>query len=154
MKKIALRGKWGLGKFTLVDDEDFEKVNKFKWNLNQKGYVRGTARAGRNRLHRYLMQCPKGLEIDHINGDKLNNRKENLRICTCSQNSKNKKKGIRNNQTSKYKGVTFVSGGWRVHVWNNYRKLYLGEYKTEHLAAIVYDFAVKQLHGEFAKTNF
>lgn len=164
MKEIPLTK----GKFTTVDDETFEVLVKFKWHC-VKGYaVRnhyiGVAKIGAVRLevikmHRQITNCPKELQVDHINGNKLDNRKENLRVCTSRENTINSK--IRSDSTTGFKGVTkkkwgtkgqfkycariTVEGGKRVH---------LGYFNKAEDAAKAYDKAAKELHGEFARLNF
>jgi hypothetical protein len=95
------------GKFALVDDEDFDYYNQFKWYFSGNGYA---ARRifPENKvfyLHQFISNTPKGMDTDHINGDTLDNRKSNLRIVTHRQNMLNSK--IPKNNTSGYKGVTF-----------------------------------------------
>lgn len=95
MKEIIISGKSGKGKFVLVDDQDYEYLNRWKWFLNNHGYVarnmyttdhEGRIKHKNERMHRIIMQTPVGMETDHINGNKIDNRRENLRICTRSQN--------------------------------------------------------------------
>lgn len=80
MKNILLSGILGKGKSTKVDDDDYEKYNHLVWHLSDTGYA--VRKSGKTvRLHRLIMDCPEGMVIDHLNGDKLDNRKSNLRIC-------------------------------------------------------------------------
>ena len=94
MKKIPLsqQGKNKGKYFALVDDEDYEKDPKARWSFNPNGYAERKKGKTIERLHGFIMDCPKGKEVDHINGNKLDNRKCNLRICTQHQNSFNKNK--------------------------------------------------------------
>jgi hypothetical protein len=92
MKRIKLTQ----GKYALVDDEDFEKLNKHKWYFHQ-GYVHRNSKTffGKRKvisLHRAIMNYPKNKQIDHIDGNGLNCQKYNMRICTNNQNGKNQKK--------------------------------------------------------------
>ena len=104
MKKIKLTQ----GKYALVDDADFEMVSKFKWSYDPKGYAFTNFGKRPHRrvlfLHRFIMGEPKDKECDHINNDKLDNRRENLRICTRFENSCNRK--LFKNITG-YKGVYY-----------------------------------------------
>ena len=95
MKQIPLTK----NKFTLVDDEDYELVNKYNWYFGA-GYARSMEKI---LMHRLIMKAKKGQMIDHIDGNGLNNQRSNLRFCTHSQNMANKK-GFKNT-SSKYKGV-------------------------------------------------
>src|SRR5689334_1184115 len=100
MKKIRLGGKGGKDKFVLVDDEDFEFVNQWQWFLRHDGYAARTEYLGGGRknlsnrtifLHRVLMEAKRGEIIDHKNGDKLDDRRSNLRRCSKQQNNTNHK---------------------------------------------------------------
>ena len=102
MKKIPL----SQGQFSLVDDEDFDILSKFKWYYS-KGRNTNYAIAANNRklirMHRLIMNPKKGFVIDHINGDGLDNRRENLRICSYSHNSMNS--ALKKGNKSGIKGV-------------------------------------------------
>ena len=84
MKKIHLRGKHGLGKYTLVDDVDFKLLNIYKWRLGKNGYVSGSKNQF---IHRVIMNPPQDKEIDHIDGNPLNNQRSNLRIISQDRKS-------------------------------------------------------------------
>lgn len=149
MKKINLTGKYGVGKFALIDNGDFEAVNKFRWYLNGKYPAKSFGkRPNRNKilLHTFLINTPKGMMVDHIDGNELNNQRKNLRICTHAQNVMNSKKSIRN-KGSKYKGVFFV--GWRAYIG---RRI-IGNFPTEIEAAEAYNTAAKGLYKDFARLN-
>ena len=101
MKKIKLTQ----GKVALVDDGDFEWLSQWKWTYKNGGYAyRSIGSKGHIFLHRAIMKSPKNLEIDHINGNGLDNRRSNLRFATHKQNIRNQQK--QKNRTSKYKGVS------------------------------------------------
>ena len=87
MSRIYLRGKKGEGKFAEVDDDDFERLNKYKWYYGPGGYAYAY-KVGY--MHRNIIEIPEGLQIDHINRDKLDNRRSNLRVCTSSENNLNR----------------------------------------------------------------
>jgi len=138
----------------LIDREDLEKINYTLWykQTDRNGYV---INGFSEKLHRIIMNAPKGVIIDHINGNTLDNRKCNLRICTHSQNSCNSKRRVDN--TSGYKGVTFRKGSktnkWAAHIGINGVNKALGCYPTPEEAYAAYCKAAKELHGEFANTG-
>lgn len=103
MKKIKLTS----GKFALVDDDMFEELNKFSWCLNGGYAIRGYSKNGKQaklKMHRVIMNTPKGMDTDHIDNNKLNNQRNNLRVCTRSQNCMNRKKRSTPNLSSSFKG--------------------------------------------------
>lgn len=148
MKKIPLTK----GQFTLVDDEDYSYLNQWKWFCEFHMYAVRDYRGKRMKMHRVIMDAPQGLEIDHIDGNGLNNQKQNLRIVTHAQNQKNMKKPITN--TSGYKGVSWdqVRRKWVAYIWNG-KSINLGGYSTKLEAAEAYDKAALSYFGDFAKTN-
>ena len=139
----------------LIDDEDFELVNKYKWKL-QDGkikYARSSNRLG-ILMHRLLLRLKKGdPDVDHINGNGLDNRKHNLRLANKSQNGANRTK--QEESTSKYKGVSFNRRDciWQVQIIYNQKHLCIGTFKTELEGAIAYNKKALELFGEFAKLN-
>jgi hypothetical protein len=158
MKEIVL----SKGKCALVDDEDYEYLNQWKWSLSGPPNSLYAIRAyGPRRkreyiqMHRVIMNTPKHLVVDHIDHNGLNNQKSNLRNCTRQQNQMNMKV-IK--ASSKYRGVylaphqskTSIYAGIRV----NGRHKHLGSFKTEVEAAMEYDKVAKQFRGEFAILNF
>lgn len=153
------------GKFARVDATDFADVSRWNWCVFQSGGKKGPEYAARGRtpeeieatgkrsvvlLHRYLMGEPSA-DIDHRNGDGLDDRRKNLRIATSSQNGANSRsrKG-----TSKFKGVSRSRGHWRAAMRYNYKTIHLGRFDTEEEAARAHDEAARRLHGEFARVNF
>jgi len=150
MKEIQL----SRGMVTLVDDEDYEFLNQWKWSVYQR---RNIFYAYRNIyiknkitcviMHRLITDAPKGKEVDHIDHDGLNNQKSNLRICTHSQNLKNRSSSGK----SKYLGVYRQYGKYIMACIAHKR---IGSFKTEVAAARAYDEVAKELYGEFANLNF
>jgi len=144
------------GKVAIVDDEDLDLVDGYNWvAAYDKG--RWYAQAWRNsasnwRMHRLIMQADSSHEIDHINGDGLDNRRENLRFVSRAENTQNAKK--RENTSSQYKGVSKSGKRWRAYIRVNGKLYSLGSYKTELEAAMSYDYAAKEHYGEYANTNF
>lgn len=105
-------------------------------------------------MHRLLMNPSIGMEVDHINGDKLDNRKANLRICSHAENRRNVKKQM--DCTSEYKGVFWCSrlAKWSTRITVNGKEIHLGNYQSEVVAALHYDMASRILHGVFGCGNF
>lgn len=153
MKKIILTQ----GKFAKVDDSDYEKLNKFKWfaHFNHKWYVirninKSNSKQTQVKMHRVLMNAPLGVEIDHINGDGLDNRRKNLRLCSRSQNAKNRKKNI--NSTSGVKGVHFSKSHnkWIARIQVDGKRLSLGDFLSKESAYKAYCEACIKYHGKFS----
>lgn len=154
MKKIILRGVHS-DKFILIDNEDFEWLNQWKWSYKD-GYAVRTIWPTHHqiRMHRLIMNTPKGMDTDHINGNGLDNRKLNLRICTTSQNLMNKTK--KQNHSSTYKGVHWDKQmqKWRTNIYINHKQTFIGLFDKERWAAMAYDLWAKENYGKFAKLNF
>lgn len=146
MKQIHLTK----GKFAIVDDDDFLQLSNLSWFFQSKGYA-----ANKNGLmHRIILNANKLEQVDHINGDKLDNRKVNLRICTNSQNHMNKAKtSIK--KSSKYKGVYWSCERerWRSDIKINKKKIHVGSFLDEDIAAKAYNEAALKYHGKFACLN-
>ncbi len=146
-------------KFAIVDAEDYDRLNKYKWHAqkDRRNYYAKRRRSyGMVLMHRVILNAPAGLVVDHINHNGLDNRKANLRLCTAAQNSQNSRPCIRPNQWSKYKGVTFHKHKKRftAFIRHNKKKYFLGYFKNEIDAAKAYDKAAKKYFGEYAYLNF
>lgn len=148
------------GGVTYVDDEYYEELSKHKWYLHIDGYASRRVQKDFIRktimMHREIMGVSdRGLhtQVDHINHDKLNNTKENLRICTIRENQRNRPKSKRGE--SIYKGVCRCSRGkyWRSLIQTQDGRLDLGKFKTQEEAALAYNEAAIKYHGEFAYLN-
>lgn len=154
MKGINLAG----GKITLVDDEDFEKLSRYSWHLGGRGYACRSIRKNKKTvqvlMHREVLNVPAGMETDHVNRNKLDNRKSNLRICTSTQNKQNQPAKPYN--TSGFKGVCWHKGfdKWTARIRVDRKQINLGCFSTAEEAAKVYDVAARKYHGEFAVTNY
>jgi hypothetical protein len=155
MKEIIL----SQGMVTFVDDDDFEELNRFKWCAAKSGNTfyayRKVSHYITLRMHRQILDLtdPK-IFTDHIDGNGLNNQKENLRICTNQQNQMNSRK--HKDGSSQYKGVYFDKRrqSWTTQIQINGKSIRLGRFKTEKEAAVSYDRAAEKVYGKFAKLNF
>jgi hypothetical protein len=165
MKKIKLGSKKYPNQYALVDDEDYDYINKWNWYcFKGKGAfyaVRMSSyRGGKKKtliyMHRVIANCPDNYVVDHINHIGVDNQKQNLRVCSLQQNNINCKS--RYNSSSKYKGVTYLkcckrTSQWRAQIQYKYKSYYLGSYLTEKEAALAYNKAAVKLHGEFCFLN-
>ncbi len=153
------------GKESVIDAIDADKVAGYKWHcvrsgtkVNHRWYARRRIEKGHGQtivLSRLLLNAAQGEQVDHINGNTLDNRRENLRICTSQQNSQNQKKTPKA-CTSKYKGVCWnkSSSKWMVYIRPPNEKLrHLGYFDFEVDAAKVYNEEALKLFGEYASLN-
>lgn len=152
------------GYVTIVDAEDYEEVSRYKWCAAKRPptvtpyAVRTLRNAGHKTnvaLHRVLLDItdPR-IQVDHINGNGLDNRRINLRLATASENQWNRRRRAVN--ASGFKGVTLERrwGRWRARIRVHKRERSLGHYDTPEAAARAYDEAARRLHGEYAALNF
>jgi hypothetical protein len=150
------------GKVTIVDDEDFEYLNQWKWSTNSAKPERFYA--WRNKridgkvnmiyLHRFILNITdRKIYVDHINNNSLDNRKVNLRQCSHSENERNKDKTKRN--SSRFKGVCFDKSCNKFFslITVNRKRIWLGYFIDIKDAAKAYNEAAIKFHGEFAKLN-
>lgn len=142
------------GQFALVDDADYDWLMQWKWCYAAVGYAVSRIQGRVVYMHRLIAGSPQGMEIDHVDHDKLNNCRSNLRIATRAQNNGNRLK--QPNTTSRYKGVAWykAQGRWRAMIHRDDRPIFLGYFDDEIEAARAYDRAARELFGDFAKTNF
>lgn len=163
MKTIPL----SRGLEAIIDDEDFERVGQYKWSAlmpANPGKSGKTPYAHRYRkingewehisLHRFIMNAIKGVQVDHVDGNGLDNRKSNLRLCTHVQNSMNRKGWSKHG----LKGVSLVKGctpprEWMASIRVNTKLVYIGLYASKIDAAIAYNIAALKYFGEFSRLN-
>lgn len=147
----------------IVDEQDYLVLRKIRWcvTINRKTgnrYAVGTINGKQVRMHRYLMQPPANMLIDHIDGNGLNNCRSNLRIASASENLANV--GMKKHNTSGYKGVHFtkqrshLDTPWAAYLGVLKKNRFLGYFETAKIAAKAYDAAAKLALGEFARLNF
>ena len=140
---------------TIVDNMDFEILSKWRWRAVDSRGIRYAARTGKKKnifMHRFLMKTKGVMHTDHINGNSLDNRRKNLRVCSASQNQAN---SLSKTGTSKYKGVSFYKKlkRWVAEIKLNYKTIYIGSFKDEDDAAAAYNKKAKELFGHFARLN-
>lgn len=147
--------------FTMVDDEDYDFLNQWKWCAYHSGntnYAKRSVQKNNIRhdilIHRLLLGVSGAAFVDHINRNGLDNRKENLRVCTISENGMNCAKPSRQ-LTSKYKGVYFHKrkGKFNAKIKKGGKNIHLGTFTNETDAAIAYNSAARELFGDFARIN-
>jgi len=169
-----------LGKFAIVDPEDYERLRTYKWHAHQSVHTfyavhsltNGKKEPRRNlQMHNLVIDVPPGMYCDHINHNGLDNRKANLRPASRTQNVWHRRKFTRRTSggfkpsrsgpdgkpsRSKYKGVDWASdmNRWRARIRVNGKRISLGSFKDEIEAAKAYDRAAKKYHGQFASLNF
>lgn len=161
MKRIKLTQ----GKYAMVDDSDFRWLNQWRWyaaldKKNRTFYAqrhcwnKQTKKDEIVRMHRLILDAPKGKMVDHISGDCLDNRRENIRVVSHQENSLNRR--IQKDNTSGFKGVHWnkQSGKWTACIQKGRVSFFLGYFVEREEAARAYDEAASKLHGEFARLNF
>lgn len=155
MKKIFIsKTKFLPFDFTLVDDEDFEWLREWRWHTDNKGYVvRRVRRNGKKYvvyMHREIMKTPSGMVTDHINGNKIDNTRANLRVCTDNQNKWNRGKSYV--AKTPYKGAYWQSQikRWYSRIQVEGKDIYLGTFDTPEQASEAYAKASLKYHGEYA----
>lgn len=154
MREIVL----SRGYVAKVDDDDYDWLRHFDWHYSN-GYAKRTHRKNGTKqtvsMHREVLRARSFEEVDHINGDRLDNQKANLRLCSEAENTWNIARSTRN--TTGYKGVSLhkisKSSQYRATIKANGRKFSLGCFATKEEAARAYNDAARKLHGEFARLN-
>lgn len=156
MKEIKLTKK----NIAIVDDEDYEYLSQFKWSSNHGYATRNITINGIQktiRMHRLIANPPDGMQVDHINGNRSDNRKENLRVCTNAQNIRNAPK--QKNNKCGFKGVSIKYRKNKKYqyivaqIHSGKKNIHLGIFNTKEEAALAYNKAATKYHGEFAKLN-
>lgn len=143
------------GRTAMIDPEDASRVEKFNWSFDRLGYAAGWVDGRIQRLHRFILHAPKGLVVDHVNHDKLDNRKANLRLATRRENGANRAR-LQSNNVSGYAGVSWnkAVGKWQAFIYINSKSHHLGLFHCPIEAAVCRDVAAVELYGRFATLNF
>lgn len=137
-----------------VDDADYDFLSQWRWLMNPAGYVVRYEDQRQVPMHRVILGAEPGKEVDHRDGDPLNNQRSNLRLCTHAENMKNR--AAHRGSVSRFKGVypDPRRSVWRAQIRSNGSKASLGTFTREEDAARAYDEAALRLHGDFARLNF
>jgi len=138
-------------KIATISRKDFDKIAKYKWQFNGRYAVRKNNSGKTIYMHREIMQTPENLVTDHIDGDGLNNKRSNLRICTYRQNFRNQK--ISKNNTTGIKGVVWnkQNKNWLARLTIDNKRIHLGSFKTKELAMQIRNKYAKKYYGKYAK---
>lgn len=148
MKEIQLTQ----DKVALVDDADYDILMARSWCYSG-GYVWAKINGVKESMHRFLMNAPTGMDVDHINNNGCDNKRCNMRLATRAENNLNRHKPSRRSKTSsKFNGVSWHKRDKRWYA--TISRQHLGCFKSEIEAAKAYDYAVKKQYGEFATLNF
>ena len=151
-------------RYAKVDPADYYRLRKYEWvaqKIGRRCYARRRIAGGKKSrgslvyLHQEIIKVPKGMVVDHINNDGMDDRSANLRAATPAQNMRNRKKYDRN-CSSKYKGIHWYKqySKWSASIRFENKRIFLGYFKDEVEAARAYDAAARKYHKEFAVLNF
>ena len=161
MSNVRIEGDFAYVKLTQgyeakIDASDARMIGAYKWSCVVKDSTVYAARlhyGKTTRMHRLIMDAPKDMQVDHVDGNGLNNTRDNLRIATNSQNQHNKRKN--KNNTSGFKGVGWdaPSGKWRARIMTDSNRTVLGYFDTPEAAYVAYCKASEKMHGEFGRTE-
>lgn len=153
MKTITIKNRKNITFKVIVDDDTFEWASKLKWNICRNGYARRSHYEKGKLLKTILLHREvigaESKEVDHKNGNTLDNRRKNLRLCDHKENMKNRK-GFGKSQ---YKGVSKQKNKWQSAIKVNGKQIYLGVFSNEIDAAKAYNKVAKKYQGEFAFLN-
>ena len=142
------------GDYALVDEEDYDELRTLTWHHGDEGYVVHTVgmegKTYQLLMHRVVLRAAPNVLVDHWDGNRLDNRKFNLRSATHRQNAQNRAPIA----GRRYKGTYASDGRWKARIKYEGRMIHLGAYASEEIAALAYDLAADRLFGEFARLNF
>lgn len=158
MKLIDCSTKTYPNTFAMVDDEDFEHLNQWRWYASngyamRKTYTSGCKYRATFFIHREILKPKSNIHVDHINGNRMDNRRNNLRLCNIAQNNRNV--GKQHGTSSIFKGVAWINREkrFRSQIRCDKKSFSLGSYVSEINAAIAYNIAAIKYHQDFAKLN-
>lgn len=137
----------------LFDAIDYPLISQYRWSIAPQGYARTSEQGRTIPMHTLIMGRKPGYVVDHISGEVMDNRRENLRFCTYQQNSFNQRLSCSN--TSGYKGVSLVkrSGKYEAYVYMSDKKHSFGSHPKAEDAARVRDYHATQMFGQFSRPN-
>jgi len=156
----------GKARYAKISPQDAELILQYSWGTTtgKRGRSSGpivyaasrqmlAGEVKRIRMHRLIMNAPEGMHVDHINGDGLDNRRENLRVVTAQENQFNSRKRVAG--YSLFKGVSWSAAAkkWKAYICPNKKQIHIGLFDSEIAAAQAYDAKAKELFGEYAKLN-
>lgn len=149
MKEIVLTK----GKVAFVSDEDYEELSKYKWCCTSHGYAIRNWMYKQIYMHRHIKKAKISEEVDHINGNKLDNRRDNLRLCNRSSNAKNVSRHSDNRTGFKgvYKNGYNLKKPYASRIMVNGKAIWLGRHATPEIAYEAYKIASEKYHGNFSK---
>lgn len=143
------------GQRILVDDDDYEELAKFSWHVASHGYAARSVYGPKRStvlMHRQIMGLQLGdrTQVDHIDGNTLNNCRSNMRLCTQKENNRNIR--LKSHSQSRRKGVYYdaARGNWQAYICVDRRKIHLGRFTSPELASTAYAEAARKYFGEFA----
>jgi hypothetical protein len=143
------------GQSALVDDDVYPELAQYRWRVNSSGYAVRSYKANDKEIvvcmHREIMHAPRGLVVDHIDGDKLRCLRANMRLITQQENLMNRR-CFKNNRCG-YKGVTQQHGKWHARIQFHEKLIHLGFWSDQITAALAYDCAACKLFGDYAHLN-
>jgi hypothetical protein len=142
------------GLYAYVDAADYEWLSRWNWHTTSAGYAARHDKGKTVLMHRLIMQPPKGMVVDHVDGSRSNNCRFNLRVCTRAENQRNQRK--QRGAFSQYKGVYYQKQRGKIYVQYQFEghAQKLGNFENEIDAARAYDYKAVELFGEFARVNF
>lgn len=150
------------GMFVVIDADDLPLVEGYAWVAARRRHVWYAIANVRQPhggstavlMHRLILDAPKGMQVDHKDGDGLNNRRSNIRLCTPSQNQQNRVR--REPNATGYFGIYYIPKArrWVANIKHQRKRIYIGCFSTPEAAAIAYDERARELFGEFGRFNF
>lgn len=138
-----------------VDSDMYDEVSSRPWTVGEHNYPYSSKNGRAMNMGRFVLEPRHGFQVDHINGNPLDNRRCNLREATLKQNQQNQGKRLKHSATSRYKGVYWSKchQAWRAQIRVDGRKFHLGTFKTDSQAAMCYNDAAYRNFGDFARLN-